>query len=106
MSGMEGRDLTKMLADNRFSTITPLQCYSPIEITDVINGIIQPFVFRQTGKGWVEPALHSPLEANWQIWFANRVYVSRFDLDLNMAVSYSRYIAPNNTAYLQINIPF
>ncbi len=114
---IEDGDLIKMLEDPKFTTITLLQCYTPVEIGHLVLSLVQPHIYQLLGVGIREASISHTFgyqvfardmqHDKWQIWFANRGYVLRFNLDLNnMVVSEPAYTVPNRPAYLQLQFPF
>lgn len=110
-------DMAKMLEDRNFTTLTLLQCYKPIEIANLINGMIQPAIYQSTNSGinaastayiFGNQVFAKHLQENqWQIWLVNRAYVLRFNLDIvQMTINNLTYTIPNTPAYLQVHLPF
>ncbi|TYR31745.1 hypothetical protein FXV77_20650 [Sphingobacterium phlebotomi] len=109
--------LIAMLGNPKFTTITLLQCYKPIEIGNLIHSLVQPNIYQATGIGIKEASISHTFgqqvfatnlkDDKWQIWVVNRAYALRFDLDLHtMVVSDLLYTVPNTPAYLQLQLPF
>lgn len=114
---LENSDIVKMLHDSKFTTVSLLQSYKPIEIGANINGMVQPYIYQSSGVGLDEASIAYAFGRqvfarnlqgdDWQIWFVNRAYVSRFSLNLqNMTVSKLEYTVPNVPGYLKIQQPF
>ena len=110
-------ELSKMLGTPQFTTVTLLQCYRPIEIGRLISGIIQPVIYQQSNTGTNEATIAYTFgnqafakqlkEDIWQIWLVNRLYMLRFNLDLQtMVIDHSEYTLPNKAEYLRLQFPF
>ncbi|NGM66925.1 hypothetical protein [Sphingobacterium sp. SGR-19] len=114
---VQNRDLITMLSNPKFTTVTLSQCYKPVEIGNLIHGLIQPGIYQATGIGMTEASIPYTFgqqvfatklkDDKWQIWAVNRAYALRFDLDLGtMIVSDLLYTVPNTPEYLQLQLPF
>lgn len=114
---IDNSDMTKMLEDPKFTTLTLLQCYKTIEIGNLINGMTQPGIYKSSNSSinrasiayiFGSQVFAKYLQENrWQIWLANRAYVLRFNLDMDqMTISNLAYTTPNSQAYLQVQLPF
>ena len=114
---VQNRDLITMLSNPKFTTVTLSQCYKPVEIGNLIHGLIQPGIYQAAGIGMTEASIPYTFgqqifatnveDDKWQIWVVNRAYALRFDLDLStMIVSDLLYTAPNMPEYLQLQLPF
>jgi len=110
-------ELSEMLGTPQFTTVTLLQCYRPIEIGRLISGIIQPVIYQQSNTGTNEATIAYTFgnqafakqlkEDIWQIWLVNRLYMLRFNLDLQtMVIDHSEYTLPNKAEYLRLQFPF
>ncbi len=110
-------ELSKMLGTPQFTTVTLLQCYRPIEIGRLISGIIQPVIYQQSNTGTNEATIAYTFgnqafakqlkEDIWQIWLVHRLYMLRFNLDLQtMVIDHSEYTLPNKAEYLRLQFPF
>jgi hypothetical protein len=110
-------ELSKMLETPQFTTVTLLQCYRPIEIARLITGIIQPVIYQQSNIGTNESTIAYTFgnqvfakqlkEDVWQIWLVNRLYMLRFNLNLQtMVIHNSEYTLPNKAEYLRLQVPF
>lgn len=110
-------ELSKMLETPQFTTVTLLQCYRPLEIGRLISGIIQPVIYQQSNTGTNEATIAYTFgnqafakqlkEDIWQIWLVNRLYMLRFNLDLQtMVIHNSEYTLPNKAEYLRLQFPF
>ncbi|APU97369.1 hypothetical protein BV902_14250 [Sphingobacterium sp. B29] len=106
-----------MLENPQFTTVTLLQCYRPLEIARLISGIIQPVIYQQSNTGTNEATIAYTFgnqvfakqlkEDIWQIWLVNRLYMLRFNLNLQtMVIDHSEYTLPNKAEYLQLQFPF
>jgi len=110
-------ELSKMLETPQFTTVNLLQCYRPIEIARLISGIIQPMIYQQSNIGTNESTIAYAFgnqvfakqlkEEVWQIWLVNRLYMLKFNLNLQtMVIQNSEYTLPNKVEYLRLGIPF
>lgn len=115
--GNPSEELSKMLENPQFTTVTLLQCYRPLEIARLISGIIQPVIYQQSNTGTNEATIAYTFgnqvfakqlkEDIWQIWLVNRLYMLRFNLDLQtMIIDHSEYTLPNKAEYLRLQFPF
>lgn len=115
--GNPSKELSKMLENPQFTTVTLLQCYRPLEIARLISGIIQPVIYQQSNTGTNEATIAYTFgnqvfakqlkEDIWQIWLVNRLYMLRFNLNLQtMVIDHSEYTLPNKAEYLQLQFPF
>ena len=115
--GNPSEELSKMLENPQFTTVTLLQCYRPLEIARLISGIIQPVIYQQSNTGTNEATIAYTFgnqafakqlkEDIWQIWLVNRLYMLRFNLNLQtMVIDHSEYTLPNKAEYLQLQFPF
>ncbi|MDM1295648.1 hypothetical protein HX021_15255 [Sphingobacterium sp. N143] len=116
-TSLENSDLTNILQDPKFSTITLLQCYKPIEIASVITGLLQPHIYQKEAIGADEASINYTFgnqifakefgEDIWQIWAINQLYGFRFNLDLkNMLISKPEYIPPHTSQHLNLQLTF
>lgn len=115
--GNPSEELSKMLENPQFTTVTLLQCYRPLEIARLISGIIQPVIYQQSNTGTNEATIAYTFgnqvfakqlkEDIWQIWLVNRLYMLRFNLNLQtMVIDHSEYTLPNKAEYLRLQFPF
>lgn len=109
--------IANVLADSNFTTVTLLQCYKPVEVGAVVNGLVQPLMYQKFGIGINEAAISQTFghqvfakgfqDGEWQIWLVNRAFVLRFTFDLaNTIVRDLGYTNFNDPAYLKIQLPF
>lgn len=110
-------EVTAMLQDRKFTTISLLQCYQPMEITSVIMGLTQPLIYQQNNveisQAGIVHTFGSQVFVNdvgknvWEIWAINRLYSLRFNLDLNtMQVGSIAYSKPSRSGHLPLKLPY
>jgi hypothetical protein len=110
-------DLSKMLENSQFTTVTLLQCYRPLEIGRLISGLAQPAIYQKFNIGLEESKIAYTFgnqvfarklkDDIWQIWLTNRLYMLRFDLNLKtMVIHNMAYTQPNQPEYLRLQLPF
>lgn len=110
-------ELSKMLENPQFTTVTLLQCYRPLEIGRLISGLIQPAIYQKFNTGPEESNIAytfgnqvfaKKLKDNiWQIWLTNRLYMLKFNLNLQtMVIHNMEYTQPNQPEYLRLQLPF
>ncbi len=109
--------LSKMLENPQFTTVTLLQCYRPLEIGRLIGGLVQPAIYQKFNTGPEESKIAYTFgnqvfakqlkDDIWQIWLTNRLYMLRFNLNLQtMVIHNMEYTQPNQPEYLRLQLPF
>lgn len=109
--------LSKMLENPQFTTVTLLQCYRPLEIGRLIGGLVQTAIYQKFNTGPEESKIAYTFgnqvfakqlkDDIWQIWLTNRLYMLRFNLNLQtMVIHNMEYTQPNQPEYLRLQLPF
>lgn len=110
-------ELSKMLENPQFTTVTLLQCYRPLEIARLISGLVQPAIYQKSNTGIDETKISYTFgnqvfakklkDDIWQIWLTNRLYMLRFNLNLQtMVIHNMEYTPPSQSEYLHLQLPF
>lgn len=110
-------ELSKMLENPQFTTVTLLQCYRPLEIGRLISGLVQPAIYQKFNTGPEESKIAYTFgnqvfakqlkDDIWQIWLTNRLYMLKFNLNLQtMVIHDMAYTQPNQPEYLHLQLPF
>lgn len=108
---------TQTFYDSRYTAVSLMNRYKPMEIANVINGHLQPFFYQECSISVREASISSAFGGQvfakkltgtqWQLWLANRSYVLRFTFDLNSSnikdLEFTRF---NDPEYLKMQLPF
>jgi len=115
--GNPSEELSKMLENTQFTTVTLLQCCRPLEIGRLISGLVHPAISQKSNTGTNESKISYTFgnqvfakqlkDDIWQIWSINRLYMLRFNLNLQtMYIHNMEYTLPNNPEYIRLQFPF